>query len=150
MTSGTNNLTAAISDAATAGSTFARFRVSAVAGYSYSSLAAHGEVEDYQVTIVAAKSSSSRARTATTFKLWAATFVVQPSSPQTTPFAPQRDIGESIWSVKPSATEIVDLAIAEIAATEPRPHRVADDSSWLDEDLVDSVFKEEMSVNPNV
>ena len=74
---------------------------------------------------------------------WAAALVAQPTSPQTTSVGPQRQAGEPVWnSVEPTATAAVDLAIAEVASTDPRPQGSTEDSSWLDEDLVDRVFEE--------
>ena len=51
--SGTNMLTITVPAGATLGSTFARFRLTATAGYSYFGLAPNGEVEDYQMTVAA-------------------------------------------------------------------------------------------------
>ena len=142
LTNGPNSLTAAIPSAASAGLTFARFRVSSGAGHAYFGLASDGEVEDYQVTLVAAKSSASRLGPVAGSTLTVAAFVARPSSPQITSLSPHRL--DSVWAaVKPTATAVVDLAIAPTAATEPRPPEAAEDSSALDADLVDQVFKEE-------
>lgn len=59
LSNGTNNLNVSVPAGATAGSTFARFRVTSCPGYSFFGLAPNGEVEDYQVTIVAALSGVS-------------------------------------------------------------------------------------------
>ena len=48
-----NHLQITIPAGATLGSTFARFRLTGSAGYSYFGLAPNGEVEDYQLTIIA-------------------------------------------------------------------------------------------------
>jgi len=55
---GTNELSAVIPPAVTTGTTFARFRLTSVGGQSYAGLATDGEVEDYQITIVAAREAS--------------------------------------------------------------------------------------------
>ena len=52
LVAGNNNLSFAVPGGATTGSSFARFRLSTAGGLSYNGLAADGEVEDYQVSIV--------------------------------------------------------------------------------------------------
>jgi len=79
LTNGTNTLTAAIPDAATAGPAFTRFRITTTAGYSYFGLAPDGEVEDYQVTLVAAKGSARRVSPIGPFTLGEAAFAGIPS-----------------------------------------------------------------------
>ena len=176
LTNGTNSLSAAIPAGATAGATFARFRVTSVVGYSYNGLAKDGEVEDYQVTIVAAKGSSSRGRPATSFDLWAGPFVAQPSSQQTTSVAPQRHLTEPIRrSVEPAGAthsintalsdttrqlrrpaelasvdpfKVVDRALEEVASSQHRPPTTRAGFASLDEQLVDQVFEEEMDLLP--
>jgi hypothetical protein len=51
VVSGENNLQFDVPAGAVLGSTFARFRLTGTAGYSYAGLAPTGEVEDYSVTI---------------------------------------------------------------------------------------------------
>ena len=51
VVAGANNLQITVPVGATLGSTFARFRLTESAGYSYFGLAPNGEVEDYQLTI---------------------------------------------------------------------------------------------------
>ena len=105
LSNGTNSLTAPIPAGAVPGQAFARLRATSVAGYSYAGLAKDGEVEDYQVTIVAAKGSSSRAGPATSLNLWAAAFVAQPSSQQTTLVAPQRQLAEPNWEERRTSSK---------------------------------------------
>jgi hypothetical protein len=54
LANGSNALSFSIPAGATAGDTFARFRVTKSAGYSFTGLAADGEVEDYKLTLAAA------------------------------------------------------------------------------------------------
>ena len=51
VTTGANGLQISVPAGASLGSTFARFRLTGSAGYSYFGLAPNGEVEDYQLTI---------------------------------------------------------------------------------------------------
>ena len=51
VVAGANGLQIAVPAGATLGSTFARFRLTGSAGYSYFGLAPSGEVEDYQLTV---------------------------------------------------------------------------------------------------
>ena len=51
VVAGANGLQIAVPAGATLGSTFARFRLTGGAGYSYVGLAPNGEVEDYQLTV---------------------------------------------------------------------------------------------------
>ena len=53
ISNGTNNLRIAVPSSATVGSKSARFRNTKTGGYSFVGLAPNGEVEDYQVTVVA-------------------------------------------------------------------------------------------------
>ena len=146
VTNGTNNLTSAIPAGATAGQVFSRFRITSVAGYTYAGLAKDGEVEDYQVTIVAAKGGSSRGRPPTSFDLLAAPFVAQPSSQQTASVAPQRYSAEPIYSVEPAGPTVVDLALEQVASAEYTPTRARAGFAFLDEQLIDRVFEEEMDL----
>ena len=59
VTAGANNLQVAVPAAATLGTTFSRFRLTADAGYSYFGLARDGEVEDYQLTVADASPDSA-------------------------------------------------------------------------------------------
>ena len=52
VVAGVNNLLIDVPESASAGVTFARFRLAGAAGHSYFGLAPDGEVEDYQVTII--------------------------------------------------------------------------------------------------
>jgi len=143
VTNGTNNLTAAIPAGAAAGQVFARFRITTDAGHTYSGLARDGEVEDYQVALVAAKASSRRLGA---FNLQAAAFVAQPTRPQTTSVGPQRHLAEPLWrSVEPVGPKVVNLALGSAQHT---PTRVRAGSALLDEQLVDRVFEEEMDLLP--
>ena len=147
LSNGTNSLTAPIPAGAVPGQAFARLRATSVAGYSFAGLAKDGEVEDYQVTIVAAKGSSSRARSATSLDLWAAAFVAQPNSQQTTLVAPQRHLAEPNWMrVEPAGARVVDLALEELASIDPRATRARPGFDFLDEQLIDLVFEKEMDL----
>ena len=104
---------------ATVGSTFARFRVTSTAGYSYFGLAPDGEVEDYQVTISAASSSSPGVPSSGLLDARAVALADERllkndwSAPS---ISTQRQTGEAIpGSEKPTAAEVIDLAIAEVA-----------------------------------
>ena len=147
LNNGTNNFTVTVPAGAVVGQAFARFRATSVGGFSYAGLAADGEVEDYGVTIVAAKGSSSRARPATSLDLWAAAFVAEPSNSQTISVGPQRHLAEPISrSVELAGPRVVDLALEKVASSEHRPTRVRAGFAFLDEQLVDRVFEEEMDL----
>ncbi len=140
LSSGANGLAVSIPPTAAAGSTFARFRVTSTAGYSYFGLAPNGEVEDYQVTLVAARHSARRVGPAPTSQLWAAAFVAQPEETgQGLPLS--QPAAASLWNrVDPSVPEVVDLAVTQVTSTtEPSRGRQREDSRWLDEELVDLV-----------
>lgn len=57
ISAGDNSLTFAVPAAALSGATFSRFRVSSAGGLAPTGLAADGEVEDYRVTVRAARAS---------------------------------------------------------------------------------------------
>ena len=59
VVAGPNGLQISVPAGATLGSTFARFRLTGSAGYSYFGLAPSGEVEDFQMTVADAASDSS-------------------------------------------------------------------------------------------
>ena len=139
LSNGTNSLTATIPAGAVAGQAFARFRATSVAGYSSAGLAKDGEVEDYQVTLVAAKSSASRASLAPTFELLAAAFVTPPSNAQAASADTDRQVGEPSGKV----VQPVDLVLEETRTADPRPTRVRAGFDSLDEQLVDQVFEGE-------
>ena len=147
VTNGTNNLTATIAAGAAAGQVFARFRITTDVGHSYSGLARDGEVEDYQVVLIAARSSSSRIAPAVTSDLWAAAFVDEPNSgpsPNSGPrpsSGPDRQIGESDWNrIEPTAPDVVDWSIVQGTSTE---RTITADLSSLQEHLVDQIFEDE-------
>ena len=133
ISNGTNSLSAGIPAGTTAGQAFARFRISSCTGHSYVGLARDGEVEDYQVALVAAKQSSSRPALAS---LWAAPFAAQPSTASTLSVASHTDRGESVANrVEVMPPEVVDLAIAEVAMTELRPQGITGTPPRWDEDV---------------
>jgi hypothetical protein len=144
LTNGGNALTVAIPTDATTGSTFARFRVTNSPGYSYTGLAPDGEVEDYQVSIVAAKSSSlSRSASAATFSVWAAAFADDLSSP--TPKVgtqdPQGDGGGGGFEAVDM--QVVDLAMTEVFSSKSNSPRAARRLSWLEAHLVDQLLEDD-------
>ena len=169
LSNGTNSLTAPVPAGAVAGQAFGRLRVTSVSGYSYAGLAKDGEVEDYQVTIVAAKDSSSRSRPPASFTVWAEAFTGSPSSQQTTLVAPQQHPAEPNRSsvelvgarhphrAVPSDTtmqprrlaelvlltplKVVDPAVEEVASSE---HGRSAGFGLLGEQLVDRVFEGEV------
>jgi len=61
LTDGSNARSFSISATAAVGDTFARFRVTTSAGYSFTGLAPDGEVEDYKITIAAANAPAGAA-----------------------------------------------------------------------------------------
>ena len=145
LSSGVNNLTITIPANATAGTTFARHRLTSGQGYSYSGLAPDGEVEDDQVTIVAAKATSSRAAASRSISLWAAGFVAQPSHRVPTSVALPRHLAEPIWSnVEFAGRQVVDLPRAEAVSAGLTGVRAS--SVSLHEQLTDRVFEEELDL----
>ena len=62
ISAGDNSLTITVPSTALAGATFSRFRVSSAGGLAPTGLAADGEVEDYRVTVNAARASLAPAR----------------------------------------------------------------------------------------
>ncbi len=60
LTVGTNTESFAVPSTATAGTTYSRFRCSTTTGLTSTGSASDGEVEDYQVTIVAATTTSTK------------------------------------------------------------------------------------------
>ena len=145
VTSGSNSLPAAIPTGAVAGQVFARFRITTDAGHTYSGLARNGEVEDYQVTLVAAKSSARRDGLALPFDLWAAAFATQPSQSTTSLAGPHRQLEESFWKdFEPSVADTVDLQPEEATSAERKTATARARFDSLDEQLVDQVSEEEM------
>ena len=145
VTSGNNSLTASIPAGVAPGQRIARFRLSTDAGHTYSGLARDGEVEDYQVSIVAAKSSAGRAGAAPSFDLLAASFVALPQSTQLPSVDQPQPSGGSVGEVfEPTAAEVVDLAIAD--AAERQQDEARERSSSLDERLVDQVHEAEQDL----
>ena len=117
------------------------------AGYSYFGLAPDGEVEDYQITISAAASQSLGVSSSGLLDPRAVALADERllkndwSAPS---ISPQRQTGESIHgSQGPTAPQITDLAIAEVALTERRQPKVIESLPALDEHLVDLLFEEE-------
>ena len=140
---GTNNLTAAIPAGAAAGQTFARFRITTDAGHTYSGLARDGEVEDYQVTLVAAKGSARRLAPAATFNLWAGAFTDEPTVRQRPSSDLERHFEESDRSqVEPAVSGIFEIAIVPLKL---RPHEDADGPRSPDETLIDQVFEDDIA-----
>ena len=139
-----NNLTAAIPSGAALGSTFARFRVTGTAGYSYFGLAPGGEVEDYQITI-AATTSQSPGALSELLDTRAASLADDLLNPWPAGrISPDRQIEEPIYgSEEPTDAQIIDLAIAEEALAERTPPEVIEDPTPLDEHLLDHLFEEQ-------
>ena len=141
LNNGTNVFTAAIPSTASAGSAFARFRVSSNGGYSYYGLAADGEVEDYVVTIVPASQRPLRGTPAATINVSAGMLIDDREDHQPRRFKTVRLIEQTVWTgVEPTPIEGVDSAAIEVVSTERQPKSV--DTSSLDDDLVDQVFKD--------
>ena len=145
LSNGDNSLTVAIPASANAGSATARFRVSSVGGYGVSGLAVDGEVEDYLVTIVAAKGNSARQASVGSVQLAPAELLGQPTRVYPTTDEMQNTIGEPRKDAHGASAEVVDLAITGQSNSNAR-QPVASDPSWLDEDLVDQVHRDETSV----
>ena len=139
LVSGANSLTAAIPAGAAVGTANARFRVSSIDGYGPGGLAANGEVEDYSVTIAAPR-TAGRGLPVSALDFWAGTAPDSRHNAYTSPAAS---------SVKPVHTDVVDLAVAEFVGTDGRSADVAEDSSELDEEVVDLVLAEEADVLVN-
>ena len=109
LVNGTNNLTLAVPSGAVAGTTFARFRVTSEGGYSYFGLAPDGEVEDYQVTLVTARSSAARQGPAAVFQIWTGVLNDASETPPSTATAEPTERDASTWSrTKPIRSEVVD------------------------------------------
>jgi hypothetical protein len=142
VTTGTNNLTVAIPSGATAGTTFARFRLTSGVGYGHGGIAPDGEVEDYQITIVAAFSGGDDAGEGE-----GGTPILAVGG-QSQPASPASGSG-SFSSVAPAHTDIVDLAIEQVVAGE---HEAVANSEALEdhESLVDQVFEDEDSLLGNL
>ena len=140
LSSGTNNLTAAIPSGATTGQVLARFRITSSAGYAYFGLAPDGEVEDYQVNILASRSRPSLPAQTDLAELWASQFVDQLTDvqgPGPRGFGlPPRGSGE------PSA-EVVDRAITELVTREPRPQNTSHGHALSGERAADQVSADE-------
>ena len=61
--------------------------------------------------------------------------------------SPQRQIEEPKYgSQEPTAAEVIDLAIAEVALTKRKPPEFIVDPSSLDENLVDQLFEEQLDL----
>ena len=140
LSNGTTSLTVAVPSTATPGPAFARFRVSSCAGHSYFGLATDGEVEDYQVTLLAATSSNSQRRFSPgLFELVASPSIDGLRNQQRPAASTQREFGPPVWTrVAPAATETV----RSLPWTEETVESVSGRHAILDEDLVDQVFDE--------
>ncbi len=137
ISAGENNLSVSIPSNATAGTTFARFRLTSTGGYDYAGLAPNGEVEDYQITIVSAFGSSGRSASAGGFLVGSLGAVESPAGKVS---GPKDTSTDAVWaSVEPSYWEAVEAAL-EAVAERLRP---ADRSEPTTEELVDSVFENE-------
>ena len=135
VVNGTNTLTAAIPAGATPGPAFARFRISSCGGHTFTGLARDGEVEDYAVTLVAAKASSS-GRDSTDSSNLAAAFIAESNSPLTSSVDTQSGNGQ----LESTAASIVDLAIDELTAPDVRPSA---SDGLVNEKLLDQVYDEQ-------
>ena len=144
LTNRVNNLTIAIPSGATTGSVFARFRVTGIGGYSYSGLAADGEVEDYRVTILAAAARPVGRFLPAVLDPAVAAFdtgdstALMPENSQQPPNGKQAPQHNGLAANQKSDSEF--------SAADQRT-RHAGGASWsLDEDLVDQVFSEGLNV----
>ena len=145
VTNGVNNLSAAIPAGVSAGQVFARFRITTDAGHTYSGLARDGEVEDYQVTLVAARNSASRVAPGLGFQLWAAAIPAVTNNSQK-----HGDGLESQLEVSPRPVDTkiplgVDVATVVTPSTEPT--LAADRADH--ETLTDQVFSSEETLVPD-
>ena len=148
LTNGTNNLSMAIPEAATLGATTVRFRATGTPGYSYNGLAPDGEVEDYQVTIVAGSSSSFRASFPGFSSLGASLAVAATSDTQSQSSDLQRQrLGKLVAkNVDPMRTaEVIDTAVTQFVAGDQREtsSQRAAARPALEEYLVDRALADE-------
>ena len=110
-------------------------------------LAPDGEVEDYEVTILAAASTSPGVSSSGLLDARAVALaddLLLKNPWPTGRISRQRQMEDPIHgSREPTAAQIIDLAIAEVVLTERRPPAVIKDPSFLDEHLVDALFEED-------
>ena len=138
LTNGPNSLTVAVPAGASAGTAFARFRITTCAGHSYRGLAQDGEVEDYLVTL----SPSSFSRTLGSL---AAGLTDSWKSPALNAAAaggePATSSGtEPLWHLNKGA---VDQAIEQVVLIHHDRATVPDRGTSQDERLIDQVLEQE-------
>ena len=114
VTHGSNSLTAAVPSVAAAGSTFARLRIGSDPGHSYFGLARDGEVEDYQITVLAAASRSGTSTVANLVDLWSPPLAGPRSWP--TSSAPGQAANSPLVTNSPLVSS--DIAHLDLAMTE--------------------------------
>ena len=138
LSNGTNSLSMSIPAGATAGSTFARFRVTGTPGYSFFGLAPDGEVEDYQVTVVAALGGTGSRQL-----VFAGWFAEQGNSG---PLSDGPGKTGQITSVEvqstPADTRVIDRAIEQVAGSRDRAAKNGEHSDPFEEHQIDQVFAE--------
>jgi hypothetical protein len=140
LSNGSNSLPISIPAGATAGSTFARFRITSTPGYSFFGLAADGEVEDYQVTIVAALGgASSQQLVSAGWFVDQATAKPQPEGLRSEQQNTKPEVQPTWSSLDP---EVIDLAIEQVAASGHRTPRVSEKLDALDEQLIDHLLEQ--------
>ena len=167
LSTGTNDLTAAIPSTATAGTAFARFRVTSTGGYSYSGLAPDGEVEDYLLTLVPASRQALREAPLATTELWTGSFVDDRDGEEAAPlkthlnprFLAQTPLSVTSGTVPLFGEEsvssrltqrVVEHAVIKVASTGRNPLGSAVQLLSLDRDLVDRVFERSEWLPPDI
>ena len=140
LISGPNNLSISIPAGATAGSTFARFRMTGTPGYSFFGLAPDGEVEDYQVTLVAAVGGTS-SRQLVSAGWFAERAAADQLSAGLSSEAKITDV-----ELQPTSgimdIRVIDRAIEQVAANGLRTPQTGEDFESLKEHLIDQVFEQ--------
>jgi len=137
LRSGTTQLTVTVPAGTAIGQTVARFRVTGMVGYSYFGLAPDGEVEDYLVAIVTA---FHRPAQLSYPGLQPGPPVERRDSPVQTIELHTREQQPVGIRVRPAATKEIDLALMELTAHEAGTVPITQDSTCLDEDLVEQLF----------
>ena len=135
VTNGTNNLTAAIPAGALAGPAYTRFRITSCEGHSYAGLAPDGEVEDYRVTLVSSFARQSRSIPPALVDAWAADSI-HGSDDRVTDKSNVSPVGNS------SGTNVVDLAVEQVAVHLPLVEQPSLSAAPPEDDLLDQVFED--------
>ena len=135
VSNGTNNLTAAVPAGALAGPAYARFRITACEGHSYSGLAPDGEVEDYRVTLV-----TSLSRPVVRVPTVLIAVGTAPSNAATRP-GPTGAGSDADPLRQHSDPHSVDLAVAEMAVSPSAVPQLLERGDPLKKDLLNQVFE---------